>query len=341
MDQPLVYQRLRRRRSLMLLALAAVFAASLAADAMMGSSRLTLAQLFGALWAGPDAAGPASIVVWRIRLPMTLTCVFVGASLGLAGLQLQTITGNPLASPYTFGITASASFGAAISITTGFTVLGQLWLGTSLLACAFALLVAICIYYMGKQRGLSTTTLILTGIVMNFLFTAMQQYIQYRSSPEIAQIITSWTFGNLARSTWTSVALSGAVLVGCAAVLMGWSWRLTALSAGEEKAESLGVNVGRLRFSVFALSAVLTAGAVSFIGTVAFVGLVAPHCARLLAGDDQRYLLPLSMLCGSAMLLLSSIVSKLLTVGSMLPVGIITSFVGVPFLIVLLLRKRE
>ncbi|MBN2984207.1 iron chelate uptake ABC transporter family permease subunit [Cohnella algarum] len=335
------YAGLNRRRMMAVLISAFAFALALGFDLAAGSSNMAFADLLKALAAGPNGEGVAKVVVWDIRLPMTLTCVFVGASLGVAGLQLQTITNNPLASPYTFGITASASFGAAISITTGFAIAGQLWLGTSLLAFLFALLVSVCIYYMGKFRGMSTMTLILTGIMMNFFFTALQQFLQYRASPEIAQIISGWTFGNLARSTWTSVAVSAAFLLVCSIALMRRSWRLTALSAGEEKAESLGVNVERLRFSVFVISAVLISGAVSFIGTVAFVGLVAPHCARLLSGDDQRFLLPLSMLFGGMLMLLSSIVSKLLSAGSMLPVGIITSIVGVPFLFILILRKRD
>ena len=131
---------------------------------------------------------------------MTFTCLFVGASLSLAGLLIQTITNNPLASPYTLGVTAGASFGAAIAITTGFALFGQIWLGVSLAALVMALTVSAFIFYLGSKRSLTATTLILVGVIMNFFFQALQQYLQYRASPEIAQIISGWTFGNLQRS---------------------------------------------------------------------------------------------------------------------------------------------
>ena len=168
---------------------------------------------------------------------MTLTCVFVGGSLSLAGLQIQTITNNALASPYTLGITASASFGAAIAITLGLSVAGYLWIGTALLALVFALAVSLLIFYLGRLKGMSTSTLILSGIIMNFFFQALQQYLQYRASPEIAQIISGWTFGNLQRSSWMSVVVSGCLLVMGAALLSGWSWRLTVLTTGGAGAE--------------------------------------------------------------------------------------------------------
>ena len=217
--------------------------------------------------------------------------------------------------------------------------MGYLWIGTALLALVFALAVSLLIFYLGRLKGMSTSTLILSGIIMNFFFQALQQYLQYRASPEIAQIISGWTFGNLQRSSWMSVVVSGCLLVMGAALLSGWSWRLTVLTTGEERARSLGINVERLRLHVFLICSFLIAGAVGFIGTVAFVGLVAPHCAKLMLGEDQRYLLPSATILGGLMLLASSIVSKLLSGGSMLPVGIITSIVGVPFLFVLLMKN--
>ena len=185
-NKPSIYQSInRRRRGILLLAVAAtVFACLL--DLGTGSSGLTFGEILPLLWKGPSAGGSQGAIVWRIRLPMTLTCVFVGGSLGLSGLQVQTITGNPLASPYTLGITAGASFGAAIAITVGFTLFGLQWAGTAALAFLFALGVSLAIYALGKRRGLSTSTLVLTGIVMNFFFSALKEFLQYRASAEIA-----------------------------------------------------------------------------------------------------------------------------------------------------------
>lgn len=309
-------------------------------DLGSGGSSMPIANVVAALFSGPSSTSIDTTIIWSIRLPMTLTALFVGTALAVAGLEIQNITGNALASPSTLGISSAASFGAAGAITLGLTVFGQLWIGTALSAFALALTVSLAIYTLGKVQGMSPTTLILSGIVMNFFFMALQQFLQYRSSPEVAQLIAGWTFGNLERSSWTSAAAAGVVtLLGCA-YLLTRSWALTALTLGEERARSLGVAVSRIRVEVFFLSSLMIAAAVGFIGTVSFVGLVAPHCAKLLIGEDQRFLLPATLLTGGVLMLASSFVAKLLSSGSMLPVGIITSLVGVPFLLVLLLRSR-
>lgn len=336
-----IYKSINRRRVIVLAA--AVIAAVLAlfTDLCVGSSGMDLNTILRTLISGPNGDSVSTLIIWSIRLPMTLTCVFVGASLALAGLQVQTITNNPLSSPYTLGISAGASFGAAISITLGFTIAGVQWIGTASLAFLFAIGVSAAVFSLGKQKGLSTNTLILTGIIMNFFFTALQQYLQYTASAEVAQIIANWSFGNLSRASWVSVWVSAAIFIICFLILASSSWKLTALTAGEERARSLGINVEQLRVQTFILCAFLIAGAVGFIGTVAFVGLVAPHCARLLVGEDQRFLGPVTTVFGSLIMLTASTVAKLMSQGSMLPVGIITSIVGVPFLFLLLMKEGQ
>ena len=257
-----MYRQLNGRRLLTGMVLAILTLGLIVIDLGMGSSGIGPGEVVDALLGGPDGDTANTAILWSIRLPMTLTCVFVGGSLSLAGLQIQTITNNALASPYTLGITASASFGAAIAITLGLSVAGYLWIGTALLALVFALAVSLLIFYLGRLKGMSTSTLILSGIIMNFFFQALQQYLQYRASPEIAQIISGWTFGNLQRSSWMSVVVSGCLLVMGAALLSGWSWRLTVLTTGEERARSLGINVERLRLHVFLICSFLIAGAV-------------------------------------------------------------------------------
>ena len=254
-----MYRQLNGRRLLTGMVLAILTLGLIVVDLGMGSSGIGPGEVVDALLGGPDGDTANTAILWSIRLPMTLTCVFVGGSLSLAGLQIQTITNNALASPYTLGITASASFGAAIAITLGLSVAGYLWIGTALLALVFALAVSLLIFYLGRLKGMSTSTLILSGIIMNFFFQALQQYLQYRASPEIAQIISGWTFGNLQRSSWMSVVVSGCLLVMGAALLSGWSWRLTVLTTGEERARSLGINVERLRLHVFLICSFLIA----------------------------------------------------------------------------------
>lgn len=334
-----VYRLINWKRRMVLLAAIAAVILMIIVDMGIGSSSLTFRECVRILLQGPQTKGTYELIVWRVRLPMTLTCVGVGGCLALSGLQVQTITNNPLASPYTLGISSGASFGAATAIVTGVTVLGFQWVGTALTAFFFALFVTLMIFFLGKMKGMSAHTLVLVGIIMNFFFAALQQYLQYRASAEIAQVIANWSFGNLARASWTSA------VVGVAAVVFGvlyfakLSWKLTVFTAGEERALSLGIPVEKLKMQVFVVSALLIAVGVGFIGTVGFVGLVAPHCARILVGEDQRYLMPVSTLFGMLVMLTASAVSKLMTQGSMLPVGIVTSVVGVPFLFVLLMRE--
>ncbi len=342
-EQALVKQyrdRIRKRvLSSAALAAAVFFLAIL--DVQIGSSSIPLQELIQTILRGPNDASSASFIVWDIRLPMTFTCLFVGASLSLAGLLIQTITNNPLASPYTLGVTAGASFGAAIAITLGFAVFGQIWIGVSLSALVMALSVSAFIFYLGSRRSLTATTLILVGVIMNFFFQALQQYLQYRASPEIAQIISGWTFGNLQRSSWISTAVSSVSWTAVLFISFCYSWKLTALSDGAERARGLGINPDHLRMFVFTVSSVLGSSAVAFIGTVAFVGLISPHCAKLLLGDDQRFLIIGSSMFGSALMLSASIISKLMSEGATLPVGIVTSVIGVPFLFFLLMRSRD
>lgn len=335
------YRDAERRRLLLLGALAAAVLALLAGDLSAGSSGMPLAEVWSALLAGPGAETPEAMILWMLRLPMAATALLTGAALSLAGLQIQTITANPLASPSTLGITSGASFGASLAISLGGTIAGELWLGTMTAAFAASLLISALIVLLGRLRGMTPATLILAGIVMNFFFMALHQLLIYVASPEVAQLISGWTFGNLERAGWLSAAVAGAALLLGIVLLVPRAWELTTLSIGEDRAKSLGVRVSSLRLIVFAVSSVLIAASVSFIGTVSFVGLVAPHCAKLLLGDDQRFLMPGSILFGAGLMLLSSLLSKLLSTGALIPVGIITSIAGVPFLFALLLRNRR
>lgn len=240
-----------KHRLALIFGLTALTALLFAADLTAGSSGMPLSAVLNALWAGPSGQSPEALILWSLRLPMTLTALFVGAALALAGLQIQTITANALASPSTLGITSGASFGAALAITAGFTVGGELWLGTMTASFLASLLICALILALGRLRGMTPTTLILAGIVMNFFFMALHQFLVYVASPEVAQLISGWTFGNLERAGWLSAACAlGAVLFGTL-LLAPKVWALTTLSIGEERAKSLGIQVSRLRLLVF------------------------------------------------------------------------------------------
>lgn len=334
-----IYKKINKQRQVIFIAILTSLLIGFVIDVMVGPAWLSVSTVVDALKQGPSAKGLSSAIVWSVRLPMTVTCVCVGASLGMAGTQMQTILGNPLASPYTLGISSAAGFGAAVAYLTGFPIKGALWLSVPLSAFIMSCTACLTMYLLGKMKNMESKTMVLFGIVINFFFQALQSLVQFSATPEVAQEIVFWMFGSLLKASWTGVAVSGTIFIVGSLALSRYAWKLTSLSAGEERAKSLGVNTDKLRLHVFIISAVLTAGAVAFVGTIGFIGLVAPHFARMLVGEDQRYLSPLSALFGALLMLTASILAKVVVPGIIVPIGIVTSLVGVPFLLYLILRR--
>ncbi|MCP5155891.1 MAG: iron ABC transporter permease [Ectothiorhodospiraceae bacterium] len=333
--------RSQRRARRLLGCLGALVAVALV-DLMTGPAMLTVEQVLDALLHGEGTADPmVGIIVHTIRLPMLAMAVIVGASLGLGGAVMQTILGNPLASPYTLGFSAAAGFGAATVILFGLSLPFAPWLTVPLAAFGATAAAAALVYGFARLRGATAEILVLAGIATLFLFQSLQSLLQYLASPEVLQQIVFWLFGSLIKASWSSVAVSGAILAVSLLVLLVHAWPLTALAFGDERARSLGIDVERLRVSMLLVVSLLTAGAVAFVGTIGFVGLVAPHLARILIGDDQRHLLPMSALCGATLMTAAAVVAKVLSPGSVVPIGIVTAVVGVPFLFVLIVRGRS
>ncbi|QUJ69489.1 iron ABC transporter permease (plasmid) [Photobacterium sp. GJ3] len=327
-----------RRKRLLWLGLVSLFLTGLI-DISTGSSPLSFGELLQTLLAGPEGTALNTTIVWQLRLPVTLTCFVVGASLGLAGGLMQTLLANPLASPYTLGISAAAGFGAGFALLTGFSVAGIHWLGIPVAAFVTAGLASLGIWQIGRLQHMNARSLILAGIVVLFFFQALQSLVQYLAAPEVLQQIVFWLFGSLLKANWTSFWVSGLIFICVFLAVIPRVWKLTALSVGDDKAQALGIKTSRLRLEIFLLCSLLTAGAVSFVGTIGFVGLVAPHLARMLVGEDQRFYLPLSALMGALILTAASLVSKLIVPGTIIPIGIVTSLVGVPFLLYFLIRE--
>lgn len=320
---------------------AAMLAAAVVADILIGPAFLGVGEVVGALVA-PASADPAvAAIVHAIRLPMTCMAIVVGMALGIAGTHMQTILGNPLASPYTLGFSAAAGFGAAAAILTGYALPGVPQLTIPLAAFAMAGLAAALVYGLSRLRGMSAEVMVLAGIATLFLFQSLQSMVQYLASPEVLQEIVFWLFGSMLKANWTNVPITAAILGAGVVAVIPDLWKLTALRLGDERARALGVDVRRLRVKVFAVVALLTAGAVAFVGTIGFVGLVAPHIARMLVGEDQRLLLPMAAVMGALIMTGASIVSKLISPGTLVPIGIVTAVIGVPFLFLLIVKRSR
>ncbi len=341
-DAAAQYDALHRKRLTFLALTGVVLAVVAVADLLVGPALLPLSDVLSTLVAPTSGGDPTvRVIVWNIRLPMTAMALVVGASLGVAGALMQTILGNPLASPYTLGFSAAAGFGAAVVILLGFDIPGLPGLSVPFAAFLAATGATVIVYGLARRRGTSAEVMILAGIATLFLFQSAQSLVQYMAAPEVLQEIVFWLFGSLLKATWLSVTVAGSILATASFVLLPDLWRLTALRLGDDRARSLGVDVEALRRRIFILVALLTAGAVSFVGTIGFVGLVAPHMARAMVGDDQRMLVPVSAITGAIVMVAASVTSKTISPGAVVPIGIVTAVVGVPFLFALILRGRR
>ncbi|MDN5842649.1 MAG: iron ABC transporter permease [Alcaligenaceae bacterium] len=335
------YRRILRRRWILAAGLAVVILLSVLADFMLGPSGLGLSELTHALLHPAQADPTTRVIVWDIRLPYALMAVAIGLALGLAGAEMQTILNNPLASPFTLGISSAAAFGASLAIVLNLSLPGipQSWM-IATNAFGFALLSAMLLDAVARWGAMSTSGLVLFGIALVFSFNAAVSLVQFVASAEALQGLVFWTLGSLSRSSWPKLTV---MLVACAIILplsLRDTWKLTALRLGEDRAASFGIDVSRLRLTALLRISLLAALAVSFVGIIGFVGLVAPHIARRLFGEDHRFYLPGSALVGGVILSLASIASKNIVPGIIIPVGIVTSLVGVPFFLTVVLRRQ-
>ncbi|WP_462258264.1 FecCD family ABC transporter permease [Dialister invisus] len=335
------YKKHSYRRIIFILIGLLICAVSFITDVIVGPASLTLRDVWLAVMQASEVSKNADVIIWSIRLPTAVMALLVGASLGIAGAGMQTILDNPLSSPYTLGISAGAGFGASLVVVIGLSSLE--FLGEFMVpfgAFVFAGLTSFFIYSINKIKNFSSETMILAGIGMMFLFQALQSLMQYMATPEALQNIVFWTMGSLTKANWLSISIVLVALLVMLPLMMRESWRLTALKLGDEKASGLGVNVENLRVKIFLFISIITAVAVSFVGTIGFIGIVGPHIARMLVGEDQRYFLPLSAVCGMVILSLASIASKMLIPGAMFPIGIVTAIIGVPFFFSLVLTRK-
>lgn len=324
------------RKAATLLAIALLILLSFSFDLFTGAANLSFLDALKALFAPGSADPSAVIIIRRLRLPISLMAVTIGLSLGASGSVMQTILSNPLASPYTLGIGAGAAFGASLGIMIG----GNNYV-VALLSFACAMSISLFIYLLGRYSGMSTHTMTLTGIALLFLFQALQSFLQYLASENQNQQIVFWMFGSLQKADYAKLLIVAAAFVLIFPLLWRNSWKYTALTLGAEKAESLGVRADRLKLQSFILISILSSLSVCFTGPIGFIGLAGPHIAKILVGEDHRFYLPCSALVGALILTFADALSKLIAPGSIFPIGIITSLIGVPFFIVILLRGRQ
>lgn len=336
------YRALLRRRLVLVAVLLVACLCGFTLDLVTGPSAMTLADTFGALFDSTAYPASTQVIVWQIRLPVALIALLVGAALALSGAEMQTILNNPLASPFTLGVSSAASLGAAVAIVLGLGVPGLppafLITGNAFL---FAFASVLLIQALGRRVTGGPDNLVLLGIALVFTFEAAVSLLQFVASADALQQLVFWSMGSLSRANWLAIAILSAVLALTLPFSLASAWKMTALRLGEDRARSFGIDVGRLRlFSLLRIS-LLAATAVSFVGTIAFIGLVGPHIARMLIGEDHRFFLPASALVGATVMAFASIASKMVMPGVVIPISIVTAAVGLPVFFSLILTRRE
>lgn len=283
-----------------------------------------------------------STVLWEIRMPRVVLAGIVGAVLSLAGASFQGVFRNPLVDPYLLGVAAGAGLGATLVFVVGRST-SQSWPVDPLPLAAFlgGLLAVLLTYTVGAGFGAprNPTTLVLAGVAITSLTTAVQTFLLQKNTDVVRQVY-SWILGRLSSATWADVRLVLPYAIVSGGVLLVHRRLLDVLRVGEDEARSLGARVDRIRLTVVIAATLGTSAVVSVSGLIGFVGIVVPHLVRLLAGASYRRLLPLSILTGAAFLIVADIPSRVLSDPAETPIGVVTAFLGAPFFI-LVLRSRQ
>lgn len=305
---------------------------------------LTPGEVIHELIAGANGKGTNHVIVWDIRLPRCLACIFVGGILGVVGSAFQAYLRNRLAEPYVIGVSSGAAVGGAGSMFLGF---GAQWGGLGMIGagCVTGLASLALVIALSRRNGsVDRGTLLLGGVLVGSLLSSLLSLILLAAGQDTNRVL-QWLLGSMTPAFFSKDLVLGIAMVVGTAVLLSQSKKLNALAGGETLAKSVGVNVPRLTQTVLITGTVMTSVAVSSVGIIGFLGLVAPHTARRLVGVDWRWSLPASMLCGSLLLTVSDLVAQrvlgMLTqqVGFDPPVGVVTAILGAPVLLVLL-KKR-
>ena len=347
------YNKYIRKKWVVLLVMVGLLFASAIASLSAGSANLSVFDILRAVFGGGTRQENA--IIWNVRMPRVATAVVVGMALALSGCIMQNVLRNPFASASTLGVSQGASFGAAVAIVyfgagiqvnTGGTA-SALTVTNPAMVTLFAFLGGIAttavILALARLRGTTPATMVLAGVAISSMFTGGTALVQYFCDDVMVATVVYWTFGSLGRAGWTEIAIIAALTFGAFGVFYFNRWNYNAMEGGAHTAKSLGVPVDTLIVMSMALCALISSVAVAFVGCISFIGLIASHIMRKFVGNDYRFLIPCSALCGGVLLLLSDIVSRMILSPTVLPIGALTSFLGAPLFLFLIVKggKRK
>jgi len=320
-------------------ALIIILALSVILDLTQAFINLSLPDAFMAIFG--IGSSVSVTIVREVNGPRVVMGCMVGAGLGISGAAMQAVFRNPMASPYILGLSSGAAFGAALAMIMPLAFL-PLLVTVPLFAFLFCMATMFLVYFISRVGGrVPTETLLLSGIAVGSLFSALVSLLTYLSGERMVGIVF-WTMGNLSQNGWQNT-LVVIPLIFIGSIIMAIRGReLNAMMLGDAHAKDLGVDVKRVRLEMFVSSSLVTAASVAFVGVIGFVGLVIPHILRIVIGPDNKALLPLSILGGATFVVLCDYLSRsLFTNLGILPIGILTSLIGAPYFIYLLRRRKS
>lgn len=300
----------------------------------MGAAELSFKDIWSAIKEGADS-GVAGRIFWYVRLPRTLACALSGAALATAGVVIQNVLSNKLASPGIIGVNAGAGVAVTICCACG-AVSGWIIAGAAFGGAVFAVLT---VALAAQKMGASKTTVILGGVAVNSFFNAVSEAIS-TLNPDVGMQTADFRVGGFSSVAYTRLIPAAVLILFALLLVFSLCNELDVISLGEDTASGLGLPVKKMRTIFLVLAALLAGASVSFAGLLGFVGLIVPHIARSLVGNESKYLLPFSALAGAAFVTLCDLVSRVLFAPYEIPVGILMSFIGGPFFIFLLVKRR-
>lgn len=338
-------QRGTRRGLLLVSAFATlvVLAASIRCGAI-DFSIADISQALSSLFPGHAEPTLTQRIFLELRLPRAILCLFVGASLGVGGTLMQALFRNPIVEPGLVGTSSGAAFGSALFFVLGgvLQVTASVWT-LPVAACVGGIISTYLVFLLAKSREegrASIVMLLLTGLAVNALFMSAIGFLSYIARDPQARSITFWSLGTLSGANWKAVSIVSITTTAGTILALRYAKQLNALMIGEEEATYLGVNVNRLKWIILSINVVIVAVATAFTGVISFVGLIVPHILRMMRGADNRYLIIGSALLGATLLSLADLVARLVLRPAELPIGIVTSAVGVPIFLSLLRRRQ-
>ncbi len=340
-----------RRKWAVLILLCLITAVFSIMSLLSGSANMTFSDVIASIFG--RGTRQMNTIIWNVRMPRIAAAMAVGAALSMCGCIMQNVLRNPLASSSTLGVSQGASFGAAAAIVclgagtqinsgngASALTITQPYM-VSLAAFCGGMLTTILILGLSRLRDATPSVMVLAGVALSSMFTGGTTLIQYFADDVMVATIVYWTFGNLGRAGWSEIGLIGILSFAAFLFFIINSWNYNAIESGHDTAKSLGVNTGLLVPLSLVICALITSVSVAFTGCISFIGLIASHIMRRFVGNDYRFLLPCSALMGAVLLLAADIACRMIVSPIVLPIGALTSFMGAPLFLYLILRQRR